>query len=42
MGISLIFSVTNVVNFAQGSIVGFGAMLGWWFIGVLAWRGGWA
>lgn len=37
VGISLIFGVTNVVNFAQGSIVGFGAMLGWWFIGVLAW-----
>ena len=37
VGISLIFGVTNVVNFAQGSVVGFGAMLGWWFIGVLGW-----
>ena len=37
VGISLIFGVTGVVNFAQGSIVGFGAMLGWWFISVLGW-----
>ncbi|WIY84109.1 ABC transporter permease [Propionimicrobium sp. PCR01-08-3] len=37
VGISLIFGVTNVVNFAQGSIVGLGAMLGWWFMGVLGW-----
>ncbi len=37
VGISLIFGVTNVVNFAQGSIMGFGAMLGWWYIGVLGW-----
>lgn len=37
VGISLIFGVTGVVNFAQGSIVGFGAMLGWWYIGVLEW-----
>ena len=37
VGISLIFGVTGVVNFAQGSIVGFGAMLGWWFIGVCGW-----
>ena len=37
VGISLIFGVTGVVNFAQGSIVGFGAMLGWWFMGSLGW-----
>ena len=37
VGISLIFGVTGVVSFAQGSIVGFGAMLGWWFISVLGW-----
>ena len=37
VGVSLIFGVTNVVNFAQGSILGFGAMLGWWFMGVLEW-----
>ncbi len=37
VGISLIFGVTGVVNFAQGSVVGLGAMLGWLFIGVLGW-----
>ncbi|MDO5092102.1 MAG: branched-chain amino acid ABC transporter permease, partial [Propionibacteriaceae bacterium] len=37
VGICLIFGVTGVVNFAQGSIVGFGAMLGWWFMGPLGW-----
>lgn len=37
VGISLIFGVTGVVNFAQGAVVGFGAMLGWWFMGPLGW-----
>ena len=37
VGISLIFGVTGVVNFAQGAVVGFGAMLGWWFISGLRW-----
>ena len=37
VGVSLIFGVSNVVNFAHGSIFGSGAMLGWWFLAVLGW-----
>ncbi|MGA4508641.1 ABC transporter permease [Propionibacteriaceae bacterium G1746] len=37
VGVSLVFGVANVVNFAHGSVFGFGAMLGWWFIAVLGW-----
>lgn len=37
VGVSLVFGVANVVNFAHGSVVGLGAMLGWWFLAVLQW-----
>lgn len=37
VGVSLVFGVANVVNFAHGSVFGFGAMLGWWFLAVLDW-----
>src|SRR5258706_9437859 len=37
VGISLIFGVANLVNFAQGSIFALGAMVGWWFVVVLNW-----
>lgn len=37
VGVSLVFGVANVVNFAHGSVVGLGAMLGWWFLAVLNW-----
>lgn len=30
VGMSLIFGVTNVANFAQGSIVAVGMMIAWW------------
>ena len=32
VGVSLIFGVTNVVNFAQGSLVALGAMTAWWLV----------
>ena len=38
VGVSLVFGVANVVNFAHGSVFGFGAMLGWWFLAVLDWN----
>ena len=34
MGVSLIFGVTNVVNFAQGSLVALGSMTAWWLVAV--------
>ncbi|QBD80795.1 ABC transporter permease [Ktedonosporobacter rubrisoli] len=37
IGMSLIFGVANLVNFAHGSIFAIGAMLGWWFVVVLHW-----
>lgn len=37
VGMSLIFGVTNVANFAQGSIVAVGMMLAWWTGSVLGW-----
>lgn len=37
VGVSLIFGVTNVVNFAQGSLVAVGMMLAWYFGAVLGW-----
>jgi branched-chain amino acid transport system permease protein len=37
IGISLIFGVANLVNFAHGSIFALGAMIGWWFVVVLNW-----
>ena len=35
VGMSLIFGVTNVANFAQGSIVAVGMMVAWWLGGPL-------
>lgn len=37
VGISLIFGVADLVNFAHGSVFAVGAMLGWWLAGVLHW-----
>ena len=37
VGMSLIFGVTNVANFSQGSIVAAGMMLAWWLGGTLGW-----
>jgi len=34
IGITLIFGVSNVINFAHGSIFAFGSILGWWLIAV--------
>jgi branched-chain amino acid transport system permease protein len=35
IGLSLIFGVADLVNFAHGSVFALGAMLGWWFVVVL-------
>jgi branched-chain amino acid transport system permease protein len=32
VGISLIFGVSNLINFAQGSVFAVGALAGWWLI----------
>lgn len=32
VGITLIFGVTNVINFAHGAVFAFGSILGWWLI----------
>jgi branched-chain amino acid transport system permease protein len=32
VGLSLIFGVTHVANFAQGSVFAIGSMAGWWFL----------
>jgi branched-chain amino acid transport system permease protein len=37
LGMSLIFGVANLINFAHGSIFAIGSMLGWWFVVVLQW-----
>ncbi len=37
VGISLIFGVTHVVNFAHGSVFALGSMLGWWLIAEQGW-----
>ncbi|HZR41616.1 MAG TPA: ABC transporter permease [Ktedonobacteraceae bacterium] len=37
IGMSLIFGVANLVNFAHGSIFAIGAMVGWWFVAILNW-----
>jgi branched-chain amino acid transport system permease protein len=37
IGISLIFGVADLVNFAHGSVFALGAMLGWFFVAVLGW-----
>ena len=41
VGLSLIFGVTNVVNFAHGSVFALGSMIGWWVLGPLGWPLGW-
>ena len=41
VGMSLIFGVTNVVNFAHGSVFALGSMIGWWVLGPLGWPLGW-
>ena len=37
VGMSLIFGVTHVANFAHGSVFALGTMLGWWFLAVAGW-----
>ena len=37
VGVSLIFGVSNIVNFAAGSVFAAGAMMGWFLAAVLAW-----
>jgi branched-chain amino acid transport system permease protein len=37
VGISLVFGVMNVVNFAQFSFFGLGAMLAWFFVAEVGW-----
>lgn len=37
VGISLVFGVSNVVNFAHFSIFGLGSMLAWWFTVEFGW-----
>lgn len=37
VGISLIFGVSNIINFAQGSVYAVGALSGWWLITVMHW-----
>ncbi len=37
LGLSLIFGVADLINFAHGSIFAIGAMLGWWTLAVLHW-----
>lgn len=37
VGISLIFGVARLINFAHGSVFGIGAMVGWWLIAILGW-----
>ncbi len=34
LGISLIFGIADIANFAQGPLLAFGAMFGWWLTGV--------
>lgn len=41
VGMSLIFGVTNVANFAQGSLVAVGIMISWWLASSFGW-GIWA
>ena len=37
VGMSLVFGVTNVANFAQGSLVAVGMMIAWWLGSSLGW-----
>lgn len=36
VGVSLVFGVSNIVNFAHGAVFAVGAMLAWWLSGPLA------
>lgn len=37
VGISLIFGVADLINFAHGSVFAVGAMVGWWLAAILHW-----
>ncbi|MDP9364337.1 MAG: ABC transporter permease [Chloroflexota bacterium] len=37
LGISLIFGVADLINFAHGSVFALGAMVGWWFVAEQGW-----
>jgi branched-chain amino acid transport system permease protein len=37
LGLSLIFGVADLINFAHGSVFALGAMLGWWMLAQLHW-----
>ena len=37
IGLSLIFGVADLINFAHGSVFAIGAMLGWWMVATLHW-----
>ncbi|MDR1077191.1 MAG: branched-chain amino acid ABC transporter permease, partial [Propionibacteriaceae bacterium] len=37
LGLSLIFGVTNVANFAHGSVFAIGTMAGWFFAAEMGW-----
>jgi len=37
LGLSLIFGVADLINFAHGSIFAIGAMLGWWLVAEQGW-----
>lgn len=37
IGLSLIFGVAELVNFAHGSVFAVGAMIGWWLVAVQGW-----
>ncbi|HUX88692.1 MAG TPA: ABC transporter permease [Chloroflexota bacterium] len=37
VGISLIFGVADLINFAHGSVFAIGAMVGWWLASTLHW-----
>ncbi|RLK47908.1 ABC transporter permease [Microbacterium telephonicum] len=37
VGVSLIFGVSNIVNFAHGAVFAIGGMLGWFLAAVLGW-----
>jgi len=37
IGISLIFGVADLINFAHGSVFAVGAMVGWWLVAERAW-----
>ncbi len=37
LGLSLIFGVADLINFAHGSVFAVGAMVGWWLVAVHGW-----